>query len=124
MTDIATINGQLRKHMGWGTAFDIQPPLDLDALKADYRNHKINLANGAQIEHLVPAPEQRKFLVPVRISRTMAQPLRPARALEFYVQVFADDAIMAAHLAGSIVRHRWAMPRHSMCIITTGVVEL
>ncbi len=122
--DPATANYLIRKMRGYGLIMDVQRPLDIDQLRADYRNHKINLGNGVTIERLVPAPIMRTYLVPVMFSRTLQDPLKPSRAIQFYVKVKADDATMAAHLAGSITRHKWAAPRHSMNISLSGVVAL
>lgn len=124
MTDIATLNAGARRQLGYGLVHDVKRPLDIDQLKADYRNHKIVLRGGGTLERHVEAPEQLTYMVPVTISRTLANPLKPARALEFYVKVTADDATMAAHLAGSIVRRKWATPRHSTRISLGGVVQL
>lgn len=114
----------LFKGYGYGLIMDVQRPLDMDQLRADYRNHKIDLGNGAVLERMVPAPIMRTYLVPVMFSRTLQDPLKPSRAIQFYVKVKADDANMAAHLAGSITRHKWAAPRHSMNISLSGVVAL
>jgi len=121
-TDIAKLNAGVRKVLGLGLQQDVKRPLDLNQLRADYRNHKITLHNGTTIERLVPAPIMRTYMVPILISRTMADPFKPARAIQFYVKVKADDVNMAAHLAGAIVRHQWAMPRHSMNISLNGTV--
>jgi len=120
----ARLNALVRSFLGYGLFMDVQRPLDMDQLRADYRNHKINLGNGVTIERLVPAPIMRTYLVPVMFSRTLQDPLKPSRAIQFYVKVKADDATMAAHLAGSITRHKWAAPRHSMNISLSGVVAL
>lgn len=122
--DDARLNALVRSFLGYGLFMDVQRPLDMDQLRADYRNHKINLGNGVTIERLVPAPIMRTYLVPVMFSRTLQDPLKPSRAIQFYVKVKADDATMAAHLAGSITRHKWAAPRHSMNISLSGVVAL
>lgn len=122
--DPATANYLVRKMRGYGLVHDVKRPLDLNQLRADYRNHKITLHNGTTIERLVPAPIMRTYMVPILISRTMADPFKPARAIQFYVKVKADDVNMAAHLAGAIVRHQWAMPRHSMNISLNGTVAL
>jgi len=124
MTDIATLNAGARRQLGHGLVHDVKRPLDIDQLKADYRNHKIVLRGGGQLERYVPAPEQLTYLVPVTFSRTMQHPLVLSRAVEFYVKVTADDKLMAASLAGSIVRHRYAAPRHSTRIDIGGIVEL
>lgn len=122
--DIAAMNRTIRLMLGYGLVHDVKRPLDLAALRADYRNHKIKLHSGGMIEHFITPPALHNFYVPVLISRTLADPLKPTRAIQFYVNVKADDAIMAAHLAGSIVRHQWATPRHSVNINVGGVVEL
>jgi len=122
--DIAAMNRTIRLIMGSGMAQDIKRPLDLAALRADYRNHKIKLHSGGQIERFITPPALHRFYVPVLISRTLADPLKPSRAIQFFVQVKADDALMAAHLAGSIVKHQWATPRHSINVSIAGVVEL
>lgn len=122
--DPATANYLIRKMRGYGLIMDVQRPLDMDQLRADYRNHKIVLDNGATIERLVPAPIMRNYLVPVLISRTLQDPLKPSRAIQFYVKVKADDATMAAHLASSVVRFKWATPRHSVNISLNGVIAL
>lgn len=122
--DDSRLNALVRSFLGYGLVMDIKRPLDLAQLRADYRNHKINLHSGGMIERFITPPALHDFYVPVLISRTMAEPLKPSRAIQFYVKVKADDALMAAHLAGSIVRHQWATPRHSVNISTTGVVEL
>lgn len=122
--DLAEINASVRKLLGYGLVHDVKRPLDLDQLRAAYRNHKITLHHGGTLERYVPAPVMATYYVPVLISRTMADPLKPTRAIQFYVSVKADDANMAAHLAGSIVRHQWATPRHSVNINVAGVVEL
>lgn len=121
---IGEINQLMRHLLGLGMVHDVKRPLDLKVLRADYRNHKIKLDSGATIERYVPAPAMAVFMVPVLIGRTMADPLKPSRAIQFYVKVKADDALMAAHLASSIVRHQWATPRHSVNINVSGVVEL
>lgn len=122
--DLGKMNHAIRIILGYGLVHDVKRPLDLVALRADYRNHKIKLQSGATIERYVPAPAMAVYMVPVLISRTLANPLKPSRAIQFYVKVRADDAIMAAHLASSIVRHQWATPRHSVNINVSGVVEL
>lgn len=120
----ARLNALVRSFLGYGLIMDVQRPLDMDQLRADYRNHKIVLDNGATIERLVPAPIMRNYLVPVLISRTLQDPLKPSRAIQFYVKVKADDATMAAHLASSVVRFKWATPRHSVNISLNGVIAL
>lgn len=122
--DDARLNALVRSFLGYGLIMDVQRPLDMDQLRADYRNHKIVLDNGATIERLVPAPIMRNYLVPVLISRTLQDPLKPSRAIQFYVKVKADDATMAAHLASSVVRFKWATPRHSVNISLNGVIAL
>lgn len=122
--DIAAMNRSIRQILGYGLVHDVKRPLDLAALRADYRNHKIKLLSGGQIERFITPPALHNFYVPVLISRTLADPLKPSRAIQFYVKVKADDTIMAAHLAGSIVRHQWATPRHSINVSIAGVVEL
>ena len=121
--DIAVLNAGVRKVLGYGLVHDIKRPLDLEALRADYRAHKIELGNGATIERYVPAKQLYTFMVPVLISRTLADPFKPARAIQFYVRVKAEDVNMAAHLAGSIVRHKWATPRHSVNISINGTIS-
>ncbi len=122
--DPAMANWLIRKMRGYGLIMDVQRPLDMDQLRADYRNHKIDLGNGAVLERMVPAPVMRNYLVPVLISRTLQEPLKPSRAIQFYVKVKADDATMAAHLASSVVRFKWATPRHSVNISLNGVIAL
>lgn len=124
MTNIATLNAGARRQLGYGLVHDVVRPVDMEQLRADYRNHKIVLENGTTIERLVPAPVMRNYLVPVRISRTLQNPLKPSRAIEFYVKVLADDVEMAAHLAGSIVRRKWATPQHSTNISLNGAIAL
>lgn len=122
--DDSRLNALVRSFLGYGLIMDVQRPLDMDQLRADYRNHKIVLDNGTTIERLVPAPIMRNYLVPVQFSRTLQDPLKPSRAIQFYVKVKADDATMAAHLAGSITRHKWAAPRHTTSISLSGVIAL
>ena len=121
--DQAQMNATIRKILGYGLVQDITRPLDMEALRAEYRAHKIELGNGASISRYVPAKQLHNFYVPVLISRTLAEPLKPSRAIQFYVKVQAEDVNMAAHLAGCIVRHQWATPRHSVNISLNGIVS-
>lgn len=120
---IAKMNAAIREMLGYGMIHDVKRPLDMAQLRADYRAHKINL-HDAPIQYMGVAKQLNRYYVPVLISRTMQEPTKPCRAIQFYVPVRAEDVEMAVSLASSIVRHQWATPRHSVNVSINGTVQL